>query len=290
MKFSQLLLLASLLSTAAAFGRDGPGVSGGGDWRCADYVDLAINVATELNAVDPKLVASKSRSIHPDRLLEIAQNLKCLPANRKLERQAVSSVIEIVGKDGESSSKVYQTELMANEWENIKGDYEKIRLVTHELSILAEYETDGVYHRSNQIMELLRDSSSLFKFKLRAEEIFLNSDGSIIFRTPFYVQNGVKYFYGEWIFGHGETPEELQKMAERADGICKHLGMNSRFDADPRKENFNRFYQIETAGGNSTTYNHNDLLIVDKEGQIINIQHLIEGIGRDFYISQIRCK
>jgi hypothetical protein len=141
-KVIALTLFGSLLMSSAYAG---PRSGGGGDFRCAEYADLADRIASTLAEVGQEKVNSVNDTIRVDDMERVSKRLVCIPVS-SLDRQARSYPAS------------GRTDLLVFSWEGLSRP-EKVRLTAHEMSILAGYEVDGEYSVSNKLVEILQKSS-----------------------------------------------------------------------------------------------------------------------------------
>ncbi|NUM88236.1 MAG: hypothetical protein HUU37_03440 [Bdellovibrionales bacterium] len=183
MKMVKLTLaLMTLLPLFARAEMPEGGVSGGGgDARCAEYVQLAGRVAMALKTVGSKNVRASNGVIDVDQIWNIRRAVKCIPSE-KLNRQAISY------------PKKNETKLDVAKWEKM-SKYEKLRLVMHELSVLAGYEKDGEYFVSEDMEEILRKFPNQLRgvsFSKFALEVVERPDGKFSMLFPLVEVSGEK--------------------------------------------------------------------------------------------------
>jgi hypothetical protein len=129
-------------------------------------------------------------------------------------------------RQARSSRTTMQTDLLVAKsygiepWQNL-SKAEQVRLVTHELSVLAGYENDGEYFISESMQEILKMHSPGFKLiSISAETIIENKDGSVTLIYPYLMHQSSKYYLGE-------VPDLYPGKGQQSDpkGICTYLNL-----------------------------------------------------------------
>jgi hypothetical protein len=143
---SQILTVLLIGLSSSAYAGKGGVDGGGGDARCAEYVDLANSIANTLVTIGQSHVSTVSSVIKVADVQRISRSLKCLPVNQ-LDRQARSYADD------------NHTDLLVSAWSQLNG-VQKLRLTAHELSVLASYESDGEYSESASMFQLLDEKSN----------------------------------------------------------------------------------------------------------------------------------
>ncbi len=219
-----LTIFVSLSAHNTMAGGDG---SGGGSFQCSEYSDLALMITSSLTQIGQDKIDSIMKKINAEDLENIQKNLTCLPVN-KLNRSAYS-----FRKDNDNFMTHLRIDTSSDSWAQLKL-YGRVRLVTHELAVLAGYEKDGQYLMSKFIMEILEKNTQYFKDAKRfsrAKRFIRNSDGtaSIILPTD---EDG--YLYGASCYDQervrylGCNKDAFRR--EFANSVCKNFEFESGID------------------------------------------------------------
>ena len=205
--FLSLTLAAALSFNSSTLFAKGDVDGGGGDARCAEYLDITAKVAIALKKIGQEKISKENPIIKADEIWNIRRApLKCLPG-KDLDRQARSYPDKKL------------TKLDVEKWEKMNR-YEKIRLAMHELSVLARYEGDGEYFISDDIKNLLKENPNRLQMDMYGEfakAIVKNKNGSITFFDPFFVINGKKLLLGRF------REISLYTRTQVANAACKIL-------------------------------------------------------------------
>lgn len=168
-------------------------VGNGGDSRCAEFYQLASRLSVELVKIGQARIDKVNPLIQAARMRAIVKTLKVLPA-RDLNRQAISD------------SATNTTWLDVRQYRYLTL-VEKVRLVSHELMVLAGIESDGEYAVSEDLSNLVGTTRMLLREK--CERFNLNSDGSYTIQLPYFLD---------------ESGPHAIKTGSDLTGICKSLG------------------------------------------------------------------
>lgn len=187
----------------------GTNSGGGGNASCAEYSDLLGKVAYSLNQLGQREASKSVSIINVASLWEIKRSLKCLPV---LDQPRTAY----------SVPKTRTTTLLYKEWDLLTL-VSKVRLVVHELAVLAEYEGDGEYFVSEDIMKLLSEKTKFLTSRnceiqeLTGDEAFgsegftiLAQKGYVISRSKSALRIGVNYLDS---VGCGNTGCRYQKYS-----------------------------------------------------------------------------
>ncbi len=217
------VLLFFILSLSAVFANAGPITTGGGDIRCAEFSDLARKLASalsqagqiEVNKIDPK--------IRVLRIEEISSELRCLPV-KVLDREARSYPSEM------------RIDLLVDRWDDLTA-IKKLRLVAHELAVLAEYEAEGEYSVSENILNIAKEHSQFIRNSLSASTTITNPDKSVTLFNPTieykgmprhigFIQRIIELPDGPMPYPEGNAGDEAleRKARAHAEGACKYFG------------------------------------------------------------------
>lgn len=196
----------ALAATPIFGGQEGKG----GDPYCAEFSDSLGRIAAALKTMGQEKINLVNAVINESDLWNIKKRFKCKPVDQ-LDRQA------------KSFSAKTETHLDWQKFRDLKF-YNRIRLIAHELCVLAEYEGDGEYFVSDDLMRLLTENSEYFKFKLQAEEVIRNPNGSVTFVAPFLVIGEKVYPFAT--YQDGEIWGDNAKIVA-ALGICRFMGRKS---------------------------------------------------------------
>jgi hypothetical protein len=234
-----IMALMVICSHQAKAGNDG----GGGYIYCAQYMDTAGRVAEVLMKIGQTKVNQESGVVKVDELWNIRIQMSCLPA-QNLDRQA------------RSNPETKHTELLVENsngiipWQYI-SKAEQLRLVVHELSVLARYENDGEYFVSDTILIILSKYSTKFKYvNVMADLVLENQDGSITMLGPYINYKGERYLLG---YAEGTTP-----MLD-ANGTCTYFNL--------RNNNVSPFFAKEYMGLGLIK----GIAVIDRQGHLVNV-------------------
>lgn len=246
MFWKAVIITMSMVSFFSHAAGEGAGSGGGGDVRCYEYSNLVGQIVKSLAVVGQEKIDSVNPLIRVDQLVGIKQKLKCLPV-KKLDRQA------------RSYSEDVRTDLLVTEWQRLEH-VEKIKLASHELSVLAGYETDGEYFVSEDIVKIAIENSVDLKNQMSADTVKNNPDGSVTFHYPFTMIDGKKIYFGNEfrkevkmiLIVPVEFSDDLIIHGDytRPDSICRYLGYNKSLSSkrDKMKKN-KKFYASLTKEG-----------------------------------------
>lgn len=179
----------------------------------------------------------------------------------------------------------YTTTLIVKEWEKLKFS-DKLRLITHEFAIAADYENDGEYFISSDFIKILQAKSKYFFYRSRAKIVQENPDGTVFFNGPHYYvdleSDQVTLIDGYSSESIPITREhriayEYTNMSSDVNGVCKFLGLSEAIG-----------YETYTSGAAASTLasiNSNGHVTKTKIAAVYNTQ----GIGAKI-IDSITCK
>lgn len=230
-------LFAATPAALAVGGADG----GGGDARCSEFYHLASKLSVELAKIGQPGIDRVDPLIRADQLRTIVRQLKVLPVHN-LDRQA------------RSDSKTLTTSLDVDQYEKLSF-LEKLRLVCHELMVLAEVEADGEYAVSDDLYSLAQ--TTRLGLGLKSVNYLMNSDGTYTVFWPFYF-DGFKR--------HNISAGNYSSL----DGVCKYLGFS--------------LYQHFT--GNIYTVQDGPVVAISDSGYLYSYL----GWGDRLILSSITCK
>ncbi len=134
-----------------------------------------------------------------------------------------------------------QTLLNLNEWISL-SILDKLRLVVHEIAVMADIEKDGQYFRSEKIASLLKLHSEKY-IDLLASETILRRDDLITYVNPFVIYEGKRFPIGYQLIideDHVYAPEteeerkghyvlsrqSISNKIDLAEEFCKLQGLN----------------------------------------------------------------
>lgn len=177
------LLCVTLTSTAYATQAtlptvpavDGKEIGNGGETNCAEYSDFVGRIVSILYKVGQNEVDTVNPLIRVSDLWDVKRKLVCKPVIQ-LDRHARSYTSDT------------HTDLLTSEWAKLSVP-QKVRLAAHELAVLANYEKDGEYFMSNDMVAIAEANSEYFKNLTLAEQVIQNPDGTVTFLKPFVSTN-----------------------------------------------------------------------------------------------------
>lgn len=246
-------LMASLFMTQMAFaGKDG----GAGNVECSEYIEMVDKVASDfLDVIGQDNVDKYTRLINVEALWNAQVGLKCVPVSDFDES------VPAAEKDSDAWSNIdtKTTQLKYERWSG-RLIQDKIRLVTHELAVLASLESSGRYSRSKMMRQILLDFPRTIGDRLKADTVIYNHiTGEVTFLTPYFLIGDSKHYFG-WFF-----TSEL--------GQCRFLG-------------YDKYMRSSRAG---TTYRR-PVLKFRSDGGIDKILNPVD--SGDYYniVGELTCK
>lgn len=235
---------------------DGGGSTNGGDTRCCkEYSKIVGQVAYALVKIGNDKVQAESPLVSVDKLWNIKQKLRCIPATN-LDRQARSDSQQLI------------TWLDVKKWDALKSDYAKTKLITHELAVLAEYESDGEYLISNDIDNVLRKYPNDLRgimFGRFAELVTINPDNTIFLYKPFVEISDKRYFL---VLGNSTLKFKSFE--------CRALGLNPS--------------QSEGSYSNYESSLHANYVTINSNGNVTAITNNSEALSENMFAKSIMCQ
>lgn len=183
-----------LVSGLASANGGSTSVPGGGTGACAEFSTIAGRLIAALAVIGQDKINQTNPFIQVNELIAIKKKpFKCLPASH-LDRDAISDPLTVT------------TRLDQERW-NTNKLYNQIRLVAHELAVLAKYESEGEYSVSPDMSALVFELAPYFKYKDKAEQVLI-SGNEVTFVNPIMVINEIAYPVGDspnYGYDEGET-------------------------------------------------------------------------------------
>lgn len=195
---------------------------GGGDHRAQEFFEIALTVTKLLKNLDQSEIHAIDYRIKPLELEKLVKTpIKVVP-------------VVIRNRVARSYPSTLSVELDVDKWQKIVSLEQKIKLVSHEILVLARLEDDGEYSISTPLSKLLLASQTGVPALISSNDLDFSKDSVKAYSAKFELEN--LFFRINGMNPNGLEFEKLSQI-DRDLGSCQREQMaelNAALEKEPR--------------------------------------------------------